>query len=101
MASLVMLGPVFHDFRGGSLGPGESEPVFLVHDNISQQAVITITAVGIPVVPSAVCSLSVGDVALTREPVGSATVITAGSVLTNIGNAPIETAVVWISSVGL
>ncbi len=101
MASPSHLGPVIYDFPGDGLRPGESEGVFISGVGINHQVTVTMTAVPFPVVSSAVSSLSVGDVAITREPVpgSAAQVIYAGTFIKNIGNSPIRTAAVWVSTI--
>ena len=94
--------PYFLEFGGEGLKPGDSYGVFIPVAGL-HQLTATITAIPYPVAGSRVCSLSVGDVAVTREPVSISPyqVLYAGTYVKNIGNAAIGSATVWLSTVGL
>lgn len=100
MASVQILGPFLFDFGSAGLKPGESHGVFIPIAGL-QQKTTTMTATPFPVAGNRVCSLSVGDVAVTREPVSISPfqVLYSGTFLKNIGNAAIQSAVVWVSTV--
>jgi hypothetical protein len=70
MASVQMVGPYFYDFGSEGLKPGNSHGVFVAIASLHVKT-STMTAIPFPVGGSRTCSLSVGDVAVTREPVRS------------------------------